>query len=713
MSRLSFGIVLALVLAAAALVFLRLDLSPEVSSDFFFSSDDPQLQSMQRIEELFPSNPQIILHAAGEITSTDYLERMIELTERLEAIEAVRGVQSLARGPLAPTLVPESPIWSRLLLARPPAKASEQPLPKFSQVIVTLDDGSSAVVEEIEALVAETSTPAFALRLSGVPYVVEMIRRHLNRDLRAFSTAAFLAFGLLIIAVYRSWRIAAATLATCASAAFLTLAALHLIGFRVGILTANLLTIVFVLTLSHIVFLTANWQRRAARTDGEDAVADAVRITFQASFWSMVTTVLGFASLLFASAKPLRELGLSGAIGSLMAILVAYLLFPRVLVREKPRVAGADAPVSFETEKAAGRRRLAAGTSLAVLALALAAALGWPRVDTDPSLLSYFEPGGEIRTGLEIIDRHGGSSPLYLVVRDPGGEKVTDDAVLKRLGALQNDLENDPMVGSAVSLPVLLDEARRNPLAVLLNREKLLDLLGTDAFGRVADQFVTAERDRGLFFLRLREAERDAPRRQIVDRLAALGSVHGVEVELVGGLYELQGQLGDLVASSLITGLGGLFTLFLGIAFLVSRAPRPALAMVVALLAVPIVLLGFLGHLRQPLDVIASPAANVAIALGIDSMIHLVMAVRRRRAAGDSPMAAWQTARTQLARPIFGAALILAVGFGLFTLSSFPPTQRFGLLVASGTVLAAILALEVLPFLAGAFASNAAQEKAS
>ncbi|NJL26955.1 MAG: hypothetical protein HC897_03260, partial [Thermoanaerobaculia bacterium] len=56
-------------------------------------------------------------------------------------------------------------------------------------------------------------------------------------------------------------------------------------------------------------------------------------------------------------------------------------------------------------------------------------------------------------------------------------------------------------------------------------------------------------------------------------------------------------------------------------------------------------------------------------------------------------------ARRNLAT-IAGAALILAAGFGIFALSSFPPTQRFGVVVALGTVASAVITLAVFPRLA-------------
>ncbi len=682
------GLVLAAVVAAAAAVVLRVDLTPRVESDFFFATDDPQLQASRRLAELFPSSPQLLITASGEdLLDPVYLERLAGLTDELAALDGVAGVKSLTRGPSSPKKVADSPLWSRLLLGANP---------RASLVIASLGDGGAdgALVAAVEEIVERRHSPGFALRISGVPYAVELIRRHLERDLRVFSTAALAVFGLLIAAIYRSGRIVAGTLVSCLGACAVTLTALHATGRSIGLLTANIVTIVFVLTLSHIVFLTANWRREAAGDADGDPVDRAVGLTWNASFWSMATTFLGFSSLLLASARPLRELGVSGAVGTVAAIAVAYGLYPAFLR-------------SFSDGR---RRRLAhprpfpvrggAGWTVGVAVLTAAAAFGLPRIDTDPDLMSYFAPGSEIRAGIELVDQNGGSSPLLVAVADGGG-RLTTDAAQERLGRVQEAFERDPAIGASLSLPVLLAEARRVPLAFLLPRDKLLDLLDSALFDRVARSFVTAERDLALFFLRMREAGRDQPRRAVIERLVGRIEGEGLEVELVGGLYELQGQLGELVARSVLVGLAALLVLFLVIAAVVSRSPRRTLAMG-CLVTVPVLLFGTLGHLGLPLDVISSPAANVAIALGIDSMIHLVTAVRRRRLAGDGEAAAWRAARDRLWQPVAGAMLILAAGFGIFALSSFPPTQRFGLAVAGGTLAAAVMALFVLPWLAAA-----------
>ena len=46
--------------------------------------------------------------------------------------------------------------------------------------------------------------------------------------------------------------------------------------------------------------------------------------------------------------------------------------------------------------------------------------------------------------------------------------------------------------------------------------------------------------------------------------------------------------------------------------------------------------------------------------------------------------------------------VIIAAGFAIFALSSFPPTQRFGLVVVAGTVIDILANLFMLPLLGGA-----------
>lgn len=693
------GLLGAAVLAAAWWVRYRVDLTPQVGADFFFASDDPALRAAAEIDRLFPARPQILIAATAEdLAAQETLDRIRQLTEALATLDGVASVQSLTRGPRRPEKVEDSPLWSRLLLVADN--------PRVTNLVVSVAaDADPGLVPAVEAVVAEHERPSFRLEVSGVPYVVAHIRRQLRRDLEVFSLAALGVFGLMVLLIYRSWRIVAGTLISCVGASLITLSLLAAFGTGIGVLTANIVTIVFVLTLSHVVFLTANWRSLPAERTASQAAAAAVSLTITPSFWCMVTTLLGFVSLLFANAQPLRELAMAGVVGTAVALIIAFGLYPAFLGSTVGGKTAGNGEMEGEKEgeeKEEGANARPPRWRWVVIAALLCGGMAWgmPRIVTDPSLLAYFDADGEIYRGLRFIDHNGGSSPLDLVVGDPQGARLDNEEAILQLAQLQAALEGEPAVGLSLSLPVLIGEARQVPFAFFFTDAKLIDRLEGEDYDRVARSFITEDRTRARYFLRLREDGRAVSRQTILDSLAAHVAAAGLELEHMGGIYDLEAKLGALVASGLLRGLGALLFLFVFIAVVISRSARTTIAMALSLAAVPVVLLGTFGWSGLPVDFISSPAANVAIALGIDAMIHLVTAVRRRRTAGASDVEAWALARAQLWRPILGAVLILAFGFGIFALSSFPPTRRFGLAVALGTLTAGAMALTVLPPLA-------------
>jgi predicted RND superfamily exporter protein len=573
-----------------------------------------------------------------------------------------------------------------------------------TNIVLQVDDTAPEVLlPRVEEVVASHSGAELEIVVSGVPAIVELIRRSLYRDLIVFSIAAVLVFALLIGLVYRDPAIVAGTLSTCLVAVGVTLLVVEISNIGIGLLTANLVTIVFVLTLSHVVFLTGNWRRAGASRAGvgpeghtvggrEALLRQALADTWEGSFWSMATTLLGFTSLLIATARPLRELGVAGAVGSVTALVVAYLVYPAFLGSWARAPAG-EPDADFPIPRSTGTR----GVLPVAFVVVAAVAVGVPTVDTDPGLLSYFAEGSSLREGLARIDADGGSSTLDIVVTDPAGEAVSALTVYPRLEALQSTLEADAAVGVVLSPVVLIEHARTIPLAGLLPVRALLDIASSDALGGVGLGFVTPDGREARFALRMRETTAEA-RDSVTNRLRMGVEAAGLEPVVIAGLYDLQAQLGRLLASSLRIGIGGLLLLFAAVAVVVARAPRVAAAMWVCLAAIPLVILGTFGHAGVAMDIITSPAANIALAVGADSMIHLV--VRVRRLGADGVASPWVAGVAQIGRPVLGATAIVCAGFGIFALSSFPPTQRFGFAVIVGTLTAAVMALSVLPRLA-------------
>jgi predicted RND superfamily exporter protein len=205
----------------------------------------------------------------------------------------------------------------------------------------------------------------------------------------------------------------------------------------------------------------------------------------------------------------------------------------------------------------------------------------------------------------------------------------------------------------------------------------------------------------------MRESDRHGSRPDIIERIKATVRQHGFDPVLVGGMYSLEAQLSRLVESSLAEGVTELVLLLGAIGFIVTRSLWIALTMAFGMGMVPVGLVGLIGFVKAPLDVISAPAANLTLGMGIDdTMIHLAERWKALVKQGHAPDKAWDIARMQLWRPIVVSMLIVCAGFSIFMLSEFPPTQRFGLWVVLGTLLVLPSTLFFLPKVASAWSKR-------
>jgi len=549
-------------------------------------------------------------------------------------------------------------------------------------------------VNGIDRVLTKHSRSGFELSASGVPYVAEHIRRQLTSELQRFSMAAFVAFAILTTILFRSFAILLGTMVASFSAAFATFLGRSLVGMRTDILAPNLWTIAFVLTLSHVAYLSVQW-RRKERTLGRDrAVAESIRRVGPASIWSLFANLFGFASLTFVQAKPLQQFGISGVIAAVMTIICAFTLFPPFLRAAKTGVDRAGT-LRQRLERFFTTRHGVIAVCVILAAVALAPFSY--RVNTDPTLPSYFASGERIHRGLEAIDRAGGSSPLDLVVADASGAPLDNDAAFQRLQALHQRLERHRDVGSVLSISLLMAETKRPWYSFLFSWETKLEQLDKPENARIGRTFISEDRKRGRFVLRMREMERSRPREVVAGEIERIVHGQGFKPVSIGGLYPLQGELSNLVQGSVIRGLGGLLVGFFLIVLIVSRSLVSALAMTLCLAITPLSLFGLVGLFKMPLDIISAPAANVALPMGIDEMIHQGYTVRRARTKGEDIWAAWKQALAELWGPILASMLIVTSGFALFLLSSFPPTRRLGVLVCIGAAITDLVVLLVLP----------------
>src|SRR5439155_22635643 len=109
---------LAFTVVLFVLVAVFVDLKPVVDENFFFSTSDPGFGQSKKIEQRFPSQPEVILAVSSrDICSPRYLARIQKLTQQINALDEVSAGKSLAEGPKSFQDSLANPFCRRLLIA--------------------------------------------------------------------------------------------------------------------------------------------------------------------------------------------------------------------------------------------------------------------------------------------------------------------------------------------------------------------------------------------------------------------------------------------------------------------------------------------------------------------------------------------------------------------------------------------------------------------
>jgi hypothetical protein len=121
---------------------------------------------------------------------------------------------------------------------------------------------------------------------------------------------------------------------------------------------------------------------------------------------------------------------------------------------------------------------------------------------------------------------------------------------------------------------------------------------------------------------------------------------------------------------------------------------------VIAVNVVPLIMvLGMMGWIGIPLDIITVMIASIAIGIVVDDTLHLLYRYRLETARGHTPQVGLQIAFGEVGEPVATSTIILFVGFVVLVPARFIPTAYFGGLSALTILVAALADMLLLPAL--------------
>ena len=600
---------------------------------------------------------------------------------------------------------------------------------------------------EIEAIrgVLSDFADAGTLHLGGVPMIADDMITFVRNDLVVFGIGVAIFLVIVLSAIFREARWVVLPLAGCFYAGLLMIGMLGLVGWKVTVISSNFLALMLIITISMNIHLTVRY-RQLHRDFPELAHRDLVATTVRRMVWpclyTALTTIIGFGSLVFSGIKPVIDFGWMMSIGLAVTFATAFTLFPAtvLLLGRAPRHEHSGAGGATEREGAEGRlargvtRGLAlaaerrGGLVLAAAGVALAVcALGVSRLTVENSFVDYFSEDTEIYRGLALIDRElGGTTPLEVLL-DLDEDRIFDDEPspkpteydaeaerekaaywftefkIERIKEVHDWLASQPEVGKVLSLASLVR------VGETLNDGEPLDSLQLAlVYRRIPEDlerslirpYIDILRDEARISLRIRDTAPDLHRAELLERIHA-----GLRDELelgpadvtVSGLLVLYNNMLQSLFTSQISTLGAVLA---GVALMLLALFRSftlaVLGIVPNLLAAGAVL-GTMGLLSIPLDLMTITVAAVTIGIAVDNAIHYIYRFREEFARSGDYTATMHVCHANIGKAVFYTSATVIFGFSILVLSNFLPTIYFGLLTGLAMAIALLAALTLLP----------------
>jgi len=617
-------------------------------------------------------------------------------------------------------------------------------LQRLEEVTRQYADHMAAVAEQRAVTIAEVRTVLDRHRegarifLGGVAMIATDMIDFIDSDLRTFGISVFVFLILMLTVIFRRLRWILLPLAGCAAAVVLMMGTLALARWPVTVISSNFVSLLLIICMSMTIHLVVRFREiQGKEPDGNprDLVARTVHFMFTPILYTALTTMVAFVSLLISGIRPVIDFGYMMTAGIAMALGVIFLLFPAVVVL-LPRTHGEERDFTRGVTLAFARlteryRKPILGVAVV---LAVVSAFGAARLDVENRFIDYFDTDTEIFQGMLEIDRHlGGTTPLDIILEaDP--EALVEDEEFEeefygdledegeesspgywfnplRLGELRRLhewLDAQPEIGKVLSLDTMMRMAES-----INDGEPLDDLkigLLREGLSRLPDEmqdvllrpFLSEDGNRLRVQLRVIDSDTTLRRAELlerVDRFLGEEMAYGESRYRQSGLLVLYNNVLQSLFASQIQTIGFVFLSILAMFLVLFRSLRLALIAILPNMLPALLVLGTMGWLGIPLDLMTITIAAISVGIAVDNTIHYIIRFRREFPEDRDYRATMWRCHGSIGRAMYYTSLTIVVGFSILMLSNFVPTFYFGLFTGLAMLTALVASLALLPAL--------------
>jgi len=584
-------------------------------------------------------------------------------------------------------------------------------------------------INEIRTIIEKYKDTAI-IHLGGIPMIADDMMTYIKNDIIVFGIGVFLFIVFTLWFVFKRLLWVFIPLLSCFFSVLIMIGLLGLIGWKVTVISSNFIALMLILTMAMNIHMSVRYlqfKKENPNISNSKAILWTSRKMFWPILYTVLTTICAFLSLIFSGIKPIIDFGWMMTVGLLVSLSITFTLLPAILnILSKENV-------NYKHEKksiiASFLSKVAQKNTKTIFASALLAVIvsivGITKLEVENSFINYFDKKTEIYKGMKLIDdKLGGTTPLDVIIKFPDKEKTekTDDDFdnwedeekddakywftrnkIDRINQVHNYLDSLQAVGKVISFSSMvrvaedLNEGKKlQGLEMGVLYTKIPDSIKKE----IIDPYISIKNNEARISLRILDSKEDLRRNDLIKKINYdLENQLGLsreEFKLTGVLILFNNLLQSLFKSQILTlgvVMAGITLMFL----VLFRNVTLSLIGVVPNFMAAFLILGIIGLLEIPLDMMTITIAAITIGIAVDNSIHYIYRFKEEFKKINSYNQTLEKCHNTVGVAILNTSITIIFGFSILMLSNFIPTIYFGIFTGIAMLLAMISVLTLLP----------------
>ena len=571
--------------------------------------------------------------------------------------------------------------------------------------------------------------------LGGIPMIADDMMTFIKSDIVVFGLGVLLFIIATLWFVFRKLIWIVVPISSCLFSVVIMMGLLGILGWKVTVISSNFIALMLILTMAMNIHMSTRFLQLRKDYPAKNNF-EIISLTTNKMFWpilyTVLTTVFAFLSLIFSGIKPIIDFGWMMTFGLITSFIITFTLLPTLLnfapTKNITLIKEQDSKVtSFLGSLSLNNKNTIFGITGIIIILSI---VGISKLEVENSFINYFNKDTEIYKGMKLIDEElGGTTPLEVILKFPDNkdkETSTEDDEFEdwgdegeendekywftkdkidKIASVHNYLDSLPQIGKVLSFSSIIEVATQlnnnKPLGTL-EMGVLYSKIPQNIKTEIIDPYLSIEDNEARISLRIIDSQENLRRNDLINKINFdLKDKIGLkesEFKLAGVLILFNNLLQSLFKSQILT-LGlvmiGIFSMFI----ILFRNIKLSLIGVVPNFIAAFFILGIIGLLGIPLDMMTITIASITIGIAVDNSIHYIYRFKEEFSKIKDYNKTLKKCHSTVGVAILNTSITIVFGFSILVLSKFIPTIYFGVFTGIAMLLAMISVLTLLPSL--------------